>query len=111
MLWLRSDPYTASASPAYHLIYAKLGYLGKAFLRRDDLFPRALSRCRLIPTAESPDSPRSGHAFDNSRFCRFLESRDFWPLVLGCKVGTTFGVRRSARGAVRAGAGRGDRAV
>jgi len=36
---------------------------------------------RVIPTAESPDSPRSGYAFDNSRFCRFLESRDFRPLV------------------------------
>ena len=36
----------------------------------------------LIPTAESPDSSRDGHAFDNSGFCHAAESRDFRPLVL-----------------------------
>ena len=35
----------------------------------------------LIPAAKSPDSSRSGHTFDNSGFCRLLESRDFRPLV------------------------------
>src|SRR5208283_3362158 len=50
------------------------------FRPHDQVVPDA-GHPEVIPTAQSPDSSRSRHAFDNSGFCRLLESRDFRPLV------------------------------
>src|SRR5208282_5315860 len=47
----------------------------------DQLRPRR-GRVQVIPTAESPDSPGSGKTLSYQRHARFVESRDFRPLVL-----------------------------